>query len=50
MNFPKNTALNPHAPRQDTREIEQVRRLYGRSPVELLERLGLLDERLIAAH
>jgi 5-methylthioadenosine/S-adenosylhomocysteine deaminase len=35
---------------QDTREIEQVRRLYGRSPVELLERLGLLDERLIAAH
>jgi 5-methylthioadenosine/S-adenosylhomocysteine deaminase len=35
---------------QDTREVEQVYWRYGVRPVELLHRLGLLDERLIAAH
>ncbi len=35
---------------QDERETEQVWRRYGVRPVGLLERMGLLNERLIAAH
>ncbi len=35
---------------QDKRETAQVLRRYGKRPVELLDSLGLLNERLIAAH
>jgi 5-methylthioadenosine/S-adenosylhomocysteine deaminase len=31
-------------------EIEQIRKAHGIGPVELLERLGVLDDRIVAAH
>lgn len=35
---------------QSRGEVEQVRRRSGRTPAELLDEVGLLDDRLIAAH
>ncbi len=35
---------------ETTREVETVRKLSGKSPVEYLDSVGLLDRRLLAAH
>ncbi|WP_407310240.1 amidohydrolase family protein [Pseudomonas sp. nanlin1] len=35
---------------QSQAEVSWVRRQYGRTPVELLHELGMLDERLLAGH
>lgn len=35
---------------ETTREIETVRKLSGKTPVEYLDSVGLLDRRLLAAH
>ncbi len=40
-----------HVHLSETRwEVEEVRRLYGKTPIELLDSIGFLSERVLAAH